>query len=174
MCPSISPHQTLLNVSPSWVEEISRHARASPAELIPLTPFTSASRYSSAAREDTVPLSWNLLANTDTCSIPVLHLYTLRACANFELAHALKVGVRECALYIESTYMVHHPHRAPHEDDSPKFWLLFFLSLVIVLVLFRAFGAAVEGTGRPSGGAKVGGRKRERRKSHETEAVVEK
>lgn len=40
--------------------------------------------------------------------------------------------------------MVHHPRR---EEGSPKFWLLFFLGLVIVLVLFRAFTAAVEGMG---------------------------
>lgn len=40
--------------------------------------------------------------------------------------------------------MVQHPRRAAHEDSSPKFWLLFFLGLVIVLVMFRAFGAAVE------------------------------
>lgn len=42
--------------------------------------------------------------------------------------------------------MVHHPRRA-YEDGSPKFWLLFFLGLVIVLILFRAFTAAVEGMG---------------------------
>lgn len=43
--------------------------------------------------------------------------------------------------------MAHHPRRAAHEDGNPKFWLLFFLGLVIVLVLFRAFASAVEGTG---------------------------
>ena len=43
--------------------------------------------------------------------------------------------------------MAHHPRRPAHEDGSPKFWLLFFLGLVIVLVLFRAFVGAVEGTG---------------------------
>ena len=55
--------------------------------------------------------------------------------------------------------MAHHPPRAVHEDGSPKFWLLFFLGLAIMLVLFRAFGAAVEGTG----GGFRGGRKRKRR-----------
>lgn len=57
--------------------------------------------------------------------------------------------------------MVHHPRR---EEASPKFWLLFFLGLVIVLVLFRAFTAAVEGMGgfRSRGGvdSRVGAREK--------------
>lgn len=43
--------------------------------------------------------------------------------------------------------MVHHPKRHPYEDDNIKFWLLFFVGLVIVLILFRAFAGAVEGRG---------------------------
>ena len=43
--------------------------------------------------------------------------------------------------------MVHHPKRHPYEDGNLKFWLLFFVGLVIVLVLFRAFAGAVEGRG---------------------------
>ena len=78
-------------------------------------------------------------------------------------AHALRgLEVAGGALYIE--LMVNHPRRAPHEDGGPKFWLLFFLGLVIVLILFRAFGAAVEGT---SGAARAGGRKRKRTRSGE-------
>ena len=69
------------------------------------------------------------------------------------------------ALHIEN--MVHHPRRAPHEDGSPKFWLLFFLGLAIVLILFRAFGAAVEGASRGFDGGKKG---RKRRRSDENEA----
>ena len=49
--------------------------------------------------------------------------------------------------------MARHSRR---EDGDPKFWLLFFLGLVIVLVLFRAFVGAVEGVG--------GFRRRKRRK----------
>lgn len=60
--------------------------------------------------------------------------------------------------------MVHHPRRAAYEEGSPKFWLLFFLGLVIVLVLFRAFTAAVEGMGgfRSRGGveSRVGAREK--------------
>ena len=63
--------------------------------------------------------------------------------------------------------MAHHPPRAAHEDGSPKFWLLFFLGLAIVLVLFRAFGAAVEGTGRGF----RGGRKTKRKRSDESGVV---
>ena len=43
--------------------------------------------------------------------------------------------------------MVHHPKRHAYEDGSPKFWLLFFVGLVIVLVMFRAFVGAVDGRG---------------------------
>ena len=57
--------------------------------------------------------------------------------------------------------MARHPQRAAHEDGNPKIWLLFFLGLVIVLVLFRAFTAAVEGMGGFRGGT-VGPRKRDR------------
>ena len=57
--------------------------------------------------------------------------------------------------------MARHPRRAAHEDGDPKFWLLFFLGLVIVLVLFRAFVAAVEGMGG------FGTRKRRRERSED-------
>ena len=43
--------------------------------------------------------------------------------------------------------MARHSRGSAHGDGDPKFWLLFFLGLVIVLVLFRAFVAAVEGVG---------------------------
>ena len=53
--------------------------------------------------------------------------------------------------------MAHHPRRPAHEDVNPKFWLLFFLALVIVLVLFRAFLVAVEGMGGFRSGRVTGG-----------------
>lgn len=68
--------------------------------------------------------------------------------------------------------MVHHPKRA-QEDGSPKFWLLFFLGLVIVLVLFRAFGAAVD---RARGETAAADRKqrKQRKRTEETSNAARK
>lgn len=80
-------------------------------------------------------------------------------------------GHVRCTLIGMLEKMVRHPRRAAHENGSPKLWLLFFLGLVIVLVLFRAFAAAVEGMGGfrsgREAGSRVSVRKRRRREEDE-------